>query len=852
MKTSIFGTLARVVGAARQGWRCYHALAGVFASRKLLSKITAGTLLFCTMAFGMAACDNGNSPSEPSPTVTEVRVSAEGDVTSVDLGDTLQFHAQVIGANSPPGGVEWSITTPGIAVDTEIDQNGLLTVASDETVRKLTVKATSTFDDSKSGVATVDVRDPELDDLEGDITISPAGPVSTGTLLTASYTGDESVTYQWYWADGAAIDGETSATFTPYWAGVYTITVSAIGHNPKSATITITGSEIPPENRPDTYRWSYWTWESTATVDHFEVGTFDGQTDVCKITIGGTAMPNNEVQGWGKWKTTVEYSYTAKSNTFYVYQIKAWTDTGTRSLAVQWYNDNALEDYRGDDIWLTPTQETHTYIGEITKGGVLPLAFQCADQLGTFYVKVVSITEFTPELQFELIDEYELGQPNPNNDTYRVVSGLGMTGAVNIPDTHNNVAVTEIGWDAFRDSGITSVTIPASVNAIRGSAFDNSNKLASVTFAPDSQLAIIESFAFGWCSSLTSITIPASVERIGGAAFTACNKLTTITVAAGNSSYSSTGGILYNSNKTELVAYPTASGNVTNIPTSVTTIGGEAFAHCENLTGVTIPTSVDCISWYAFAGCQSIHNITIPASVTSIDRGAFSNWIPSQTITIQGYSNQAAADAAWGSGWRADNCNANIVYAGIGVGAIRFSAWREGNSVTLNAPTVNPPGGISAQGWQTTSDGDTWADYNPPVTATLSDNGKYLRYYATIGGQEYYSNVVPLRVLSATEQEVTIEMRDDYGDGWNGAALRVNVNGVDLPANATLDDGNFGYYWLPVNSGDEVKLYWISGDWDGEISFDVYYSDDPDNLLIEQHSGNYLGNGTLMGEFTVP
>jgi len=819
-------------------------------------------LLAVVLALSFVGC--GDPGGDPTPTVTSVIVSAEGDVTSVDLGETLQFNVQVIGANSPPGGVTWSITTPGIEANTEIDQNGLLTVASDETVLSLTVRATSTFNTSIYGNATVTVRDPDKDDLEEDVTItvsgSPVTTATTGTLLTASYSGSEIVTYLWY-RDGEAISYANSGTCTAYNAGKYTVMVSAANYNSKiSDPVTVTVSAAPPEQRPAAARWSYWTWESTATVDHFEVGTFDNEPDVCKVTIGGIPQPNNATDDWGAWRATVEYSYTAKSNTFYVYEIKAWTDPGDeRGLNIQWYNDGALEDYRGDYVWLTTTPTTHTFIGEITKGGVLPLAFQCADQLGTFYVKVVSITEYTPALQFELIaDDW----PNPNNDTYRLVSGLGMTGAVTIPATYgNNVPVTEIGWDAFRDSGITSVIIPANVNFIRGSAFDNSNKLASVTFAQGSQLAIIEGFAFGWCSSLTSITIPSSVEWIGAAAFAGCSKLTNINVAAVNFYYSSTGGILYNSDKSELVAYPAASGNVTISPQSVTTIGEGAFAACYNLTGVTIPSNVTSISEGAFAWCESITSITIPATVMSIDGWAFSEWTSSQTIIIQGYSNQAATDAAWGSNWRS-SCDANIIYSGVGVGSITAQFWIEGNTVALTAPTLNFPGTPTAQGWETSDDNDNWSNFTTPTTADTSDNGKYLRYYATSGGQTYYSNTVTIRVFASDfhPSQVTIAIADEYGDGWNGAALRITVNGSDLPTSASLADGKGPeYYRFNVTTGDVVKLYWITGNYDDECMFAVYFGDSSiddidfsfDDIFIFYESVS-AGNGALMGQFTVP
>ena len=68
----------------------------------------------------------------------------------------------------------------------------------------------------------------DLKTLSGNVTISPDTGVTTGTELTAAYSGTETVTYRWK-KDGVAIDGATLSTYTPPEAGSYTVTVSALG-----------------------------------------------------------------------------------------------------------------------------------------------------------------------------------------------------------------------------------------------------------------------------------------------------------------------------------------------------------------------------------------------------------------------------------------------------------------------------------------------------------------------------------------------------------------------------------------------------------------------------------------------
>jgi len=249
-----------------------------------------------------------------------------------------------------------------------------------------------------------------------------------------------------------------------------------------------------------------------------------------------------------------------------------------------------------------------------------------------------------------------------NVGTYRVNRGTVTSGAVVIPATYDDLPVTEIATRAFDfgsssdGSTITSVSIPASITFIGQRAFYacglHPGLTFSVTFAEGSQLATIDGEAFLLCESLASIDIPASVTSIGEAAFGYCKGLTSITVDAGNLNYSSEGPILYNADKTTLVAFPSASGSIT-IPDGVTSIGDGAFLGCSSvrdyigISDVTIPASVTSIGSNAFQSCGNLAsiifeagsqlstigrrafayggltNVTIPASVTSIDEEAF-------------------------------------------------------------------------------------------------------------------------------------------------------------------------------------------------------------------------------------
>ena len=187
----------------------------------------------------------------------------------------------------------------------------------------------------------------------------------------------------------------------------------------------------------------------------------------------------------------------------------------------------------------------------------------------------------------------------------------------------------------------TSTTTPAASTSTTTSAggFQMSGTMlekytgtsASVTI-PNNVARIWESAFYG--TGITSVTIPASVTGIDGNPFVNSANLTSITVDSGNPNYASEGGILYNKAKTEIIAVPKRiSGNVT-IPNGITSIGRYDFQGCAGITGITIPNSVTTIGQEAFQGCASLTSITIPNGVTSIEKSTFSNCTKLTSVTI--------------------------------------------------------------------------------------------------------------------------------------------------------------------------------------------------------------------------
>lgn len=76
----------------------------------------------------------------------------------------------------------------------------------------------------------------------------------------------------------------------------------------------------------------------------------------------------------------------------------------------------------------------------------------------------------------------------------------------------------------------------------------------------------------------------------------------------------------------------------------------------------------------------------------------------------------------------------------------------------------------------------------------------------------------------------SLEMNDAYGDGWNGAKLVFTFDGFD-GGEFTLEDGATSTINVPVPNGSELKVSFVSGDWDEEVTYKLY---DANGTLIKE------------------
>ena len=208
----------------------------------------------------------------------------------------------------------------------------------------------------------------------------------------------------------------------------------------------------------------------------------------------------------------------------------------------------------------------------------------------------------------------------------------------------------------YKKSSIKTVIIKNGVTSIGDWVFYNCSSLTSITI-PNS-VTSIGNWVFRDCTSLTSVAIPTSVTSIGDGVFYCCESLTSIEVSNNNENYSSTDGVLFNKNKSELITYPAGkTDSEYAIPNSVTSIGSYAFFDCESLTSVTIPNSVTNIGVYAFYGCKSLTSVTIPDSVISIGDYAFSYCESLTSVTIPNSVTGIGSNAFYKTAYYNDESN---------------------------------------------------------------------------------------------------------------------------------------------------------------------------------------------------
>ena len=208
----------------------------------------------------------------------------------------------------------------------------------------------------------------------------------------------------------------------------------------------------------------------------------------------------------------------------------------------------------------------------------------------------------------------------------------GNDAVVNIPSEINGTPVTTIGNAAFRDSSVTSVTIPASVTEIGANAFAGCTNLTSVTYGGDWSNLTIQSGN----PAVEDAAKDAANEQLFDFKFILNNTAVIVIRYKGTAADVTIPSRYKGKPVTAIdhVAFHDSAVTSVTIPDSVTAIPDDAFSHCSQLTNISIPNSVTFIGFSAFNSCTSLKSITLPSSLSTIQSYAFYNCGNLKTIRI--------------------------------------------------------------------------------------------------------------------------------------------------------------------------------------------------------------------------
>ena len=156
--------------------------------------------------------------------------------------------------------------------------------------------------------------------------------------------------------------------------------------------------------------------------------------------------------------------------------------------------------------------------------------------------------------------------------------------------------LTGIGAYSFRDTGLQSIDLHEGITSIGEYAFCSTPLKEAIL--PKS-LKTLGDDAFLSCEQLEYVSIPDNTIK-NFYAFLGCSALTELRVPEGVESFGSVSGC--------------SSLESISLPSTLKTIGRQAFQNNAALTQLVIPDGVTSIGYNAFDGCSNLKDVVLPAS----------------------------------------------------------------------------------------------------------------------------------------------------------------------------------------------------------------------------------------------
>ena len=253
-------------------------------------------------------------------------------------------------------------------------------------------------------------------------------------------------------------------------------------------------------------------------------------------------------------------------------------------------SDVTISDYAFQNCKQLTTFDCKNSIRSLGKGAL----YNC---ISLTSIHIPSITSSIGSNAFENCGLEECIFENGNSLT--TLEAFTFYNCSKLPSIELPGTIKSIGSHSLSKTSIKSIVIPASVEKLEESCFEDCKSLTEVHIPAGSLLSEIEIDVFNLCTSFSVIE-------------NKCDNFTIENFA------------LFNKDKTKLIVLPpNSSVKYFSFPETLKVISIGALQGWKNLQVIFIPYSVEEIRANAFCNCVNLHSINIPYTVTTIGTNAF-------------------------------------------------------------------------------------------------------------------------------------------------------------------------------------------------------------------------------------
>ena len=266
---------------------------------------------------------------------------------------------------------------------------------------------------------------------------------------------------------------------------------------------------------------------------------------------------------------------------------------------------------------------------------------------------------------------------------------------------------SSVYYKILEDSSSVAVVHPLATDSIDGTFWHGYRRTSGALEIPDTVLhdsmvyvvRVIGSHAFEGCTGISGVTIPATIDSIGNSAFAGCTGLYTVYFNADSCRYMGEadslvfGGIrwlhtLHIGNNVKAIpnyAFEHLYGlQAIVIPDSVVIVGDWAFAYDANVTELTLGNSLSHIGVGAFYGCGRLQHVTVPPSTPTSGGSASSSltWVGGGAFGGCSFGSFTYGGTIINAGLFSGNTNLDAVFISDTITAIGDSAFNGCSGLT--------------------------------------------------------------------------------------------------------------------------------------------------------------------------